>query len=326
MSAVDTRGLRLKLPATSANLGPGFDAAGLALSMHLTVEAHIAPVFQIHATGRAPELCGALEDNLILETYRDVLARAGRTAPPLRLTLHNEIPLGAGCGSSAAALLAGVALADHFGNLKWTDESIVAEANLREGHPDNIAACWYGGFTVSAQVDDPAAPAGSTARVEYATFGPGAAQPHGSQPIDWQMLVVIQPTPLSTSKARALLPDRYTRADTVFNVQRAALLTAAFASANLKLLRTATQDRMHQPYREQACPLLGALLPLAREPEIAAVTLSGAGPSVLVFLAETTTLLEAETRIRSLVTGDVEILPVTIAGGAERTILPATRL
>jgi len=304
--------LRLKLPATSANLGPGFDAAGLAMSMHLAVEAHVAPTFQIHATGRAPELCGALENNLILETYRDVLTRAGREAAPLRLSLHNEIPLGAGCGSSAAALLAGVALADHFGGLKLSDEAIVAEATRREGHPDNIAACWYGGFTVSAQVDEPGALAGVTPRVEHATFGADSG---------WQMLVVIQPTPLSTSKARALLPDRYTRADAVFNVQRSALLTAAFAADDLKLLRTATQDRMHQPYREQACPLLGALLPLAAEAEIAAVTLSGAGPSVLVFLAEGTTILEAETRIRSMVAGEVEILPVTIAGGVERTIL-----
>jgi homoserine kinase len=282
------------------------------MSMHLSVEAHEAPVFQIAATGRAPELCGALEDNLILDTYRDVLARAGREATPLKLALRNEIPLGAGCGSSAAALLAGVALADHFGGLKMGDETIVAEATRREGHPDNIAACWYGGFTVSAQVDEPGAAADATPRVEHATFGADTG---------WQMLVVIQPTPLSTSKARALLPDRYTRADAVFNVQRAALLTAAFAAGDLKLLRTATEDRMHQPYREQACPLLGTLLPLAEEPEIAAVTLSGAGPSVLVFLSEGTTILEAETRIRSMVAGEVEILPVTIAGGVERTIL-----
>lgn len=303
----ETRGLRLKLPATSANLGPGFDAAGLAMSMHLTVEAHEAPTWQIEATGRAPELCGAVENNLILDTYREVLARAGREAATLKLALHNEIPLGAGCGSSAAALLAGVALADHFGGLRMTDAAIVAEASRREGHPDNIAACWYGGFTVSATVGEAGAE-----RVERATF---------ATELGWQMLVVIQPTPLSTKAARALLPDRYTRADTVFNVQRAALLTAAFASGDRKLLRTATEDRMHQPYREQACPLLGALLPLAKEPEIAAVTLSGAGPSVLVFLSEGTTILEAETRIRSMVTGEVEVLPVVIAGGVERIVL-----
>jgi homoserine kinase len=304
MRVGERRGLRLKLPATSANLGPGFDAAGLALSLHLSLEAEVAPTFQMVATGRSAELCGALEGNLILETYREVLAERHREAAPLRVTLHNEIPLGAGCGSSAAALLAGVALADHFGALKMTDEAIVAEASRREGHPDNVAACWYGGFTVSAQVED--------GRVEHATFAADAG---------WEMLVVMQGTPLATAKARALLPDRYVRADAVFNVQRVALLTAAFAAGDLGLLRTATEDRMHQPYREVACPLLGALLPLAKEPEIAAVTLSGAGPSVLVFLSEGTTVLEAETRVRALVEGEVEVLAVRVAGGVERTFL-----
>ena len=144
-------GLRLKLPATSANLGPGFDAAGLAMSIHLTVEAQVAKVFAIHATGRDAELCGALESNLILDTYIAVLERAGVAVKPLALKLHNEIPLGMGCGSSAAALLAGVALADHFGELQMGDAGIVAEASRIEGHPDNVAACWYGGFTVSAK-------------------------------------------------------------------------------------------------------------------------------------------------------------------------------
>jgi homoserine kinase len=138
------RGLRVRLPGTSANLGPGFDAAGLALSMHLTVEAHAAPVFQVQATGRDADLCSVVDGNLILETYRDVLERAGVKAPPLRLSLHNEIPLGMGCGSSAAALLAGVVLADHFGGrdregLEMDDAAIVAEASGREGHPDNMA-------------------------------------------------------------------------------------------------------------------------------------------------------------------------------------------
>jgi homoserine kinase len=297
------RGLRLKLPATSANLGPGFDAAGLALSMHLTVEAQPAHTFQIHATGRNAELCGALENNLMLDTYREVLARAGRAAQPLHLKLHNEIPLGMGCGSSAAALLAGVALASHFGDLELGDEGIVAEASRIEGHPDNVAACWFGGFTVSA-VDGEA--------VKVATFAGDPA---------WEMLLAVQASSLATKKARALLPDNYAKDDAVFNVQRASLLTAAFAQGRLELLRTATQDRMHQPYRFEACPLLKVLLPLADEAEIAAVTLSGAGPSVLVFLAEGTTVLAAETRLRSVLASDVEILPLRIAEGAEQTVL-----
>lgn len=304
MSApVQTRGVRLSLPGTSANLGPGFDAAGLAMSMHLTVEAHVAPTFQMHATGRDAELCGALENNLIIDTYRSVLENAGVAVQPLKLTLHNEIPLGMGCGSSAAALCAGVALADHFGGLGLGDDGIVAEATRREGHPDNVAASWYGGFTVSAE----------TGRgVERATFAGDAG---------WEMMLALQKSPLATKKARALLPEGYSKADAVFNVQRASLLVAAFAQGRLDLLRTATEDRLHQPYRLKACPLLERLLPLSAEPEIAGVALSGAGPSVLVFLAEGTTILAAETRLRAVVDADVELLPVRIASGASVAVL-----
>lgn len=295
--------MRLSLPATSANLGPGFDAAGLALSMRLTVEARVAAGFQLEASGRDAALCGALEHNLILDSYRDVLTRAGAEVLPLHLKLHNEIPLGMGCGSSAAALLAGVALADHFGGLEMGDAGIVAEASRIEGHPDNVTACWYGGFTVSAEAGD---------AVEVATFAGDPA---------WEMLLVVQPTSLATKKARALLPESYTKADAIFNVQRASLLVAAFAQGRLDLLAAAMQDRMHQPYRAEACPLLEKLLPLMSEREIAGVALSGAGPSVLVFLAAKTTLLEAETRVRRLVGTDVELLPLRIGGGVERTLL-----
>ncbi len=297
------RGLRVSLPATSANLGPGFDAAGLALSMRLTVEAQTGAAFQIQATGRDRELCGALEHNLMLDTYCAVLRRAGAEIVPLHVKLHNEIPLGMGCGSSAAALLAGVVLADHFGNLRMGDAGMVAEASRIEGHPDNVAACWYGGFTVSAQEGE---------TVQVATFAGDPA---------WEMVLAVQSSSLATTKARALLPESYAKADAIFNVQRASLLVAAFAQGRLELLATAMQDRMHQPYRTEACPLLKRLLPVAGEPEIAGVALSGAGPSVLVFLGAETTLLEAETRLQALVGPEVELLPLRIGRGVERSVL-----
>ena len=307
-AAAKAPGVRLRLPATSANLGPGFDAAGLALSLHLTVEAHAAPTTEIKATGRNADLCGALRDNLLWDTYESVLTEHGRAVTPLHLTLHNEIPLGMGCGSSAAALLAGVALANHFGGLEWDSAAIVAEGSRREGHPDNVAACWYGGFTVSAgvQVVD------AKMEVAAATF---AGDPY------WEMLLVMQQSALATRTARALLPDRYSKADAVFNVQRAALLTAAFAQGRLGLLGAATEDRMHQPYRMSACPLLPLLLPLRDEPEIAAVTLSGAGPSVLLFLAEGVTTLQAEARLATVLPEGVEVLPVRVGEAASTEVL-----
>lgn len=296
-------GVRIVLPATSANLGPGFDAAGLAMSMHLTVEATLAPAFAIEATGRDAAACSALENNLILDTYSDVLQRAGRKVTPLHLKLHNEIPLGMGCGSSAAALLAGVVLADYAGGLKLGESGIVAEAARREGHPDNVAACWYGGFTVSAQDGDV---------VQFATF---PAQPA------WEMLLAIPEGSLATKEARALLPEQYSKVDTVFNVQRAALLTAAFAQGRLDLLQSAMGDRMHQPYRQEACPLLKLLLPLAAEPEIAGVALSGAGPSVLVFLAADTPVLAAETRLREVLPSQTELVSLRMSAGTVVTLL-----
>ena len=302
-----SQGLRLKLPATSANLGPGFDAVGLAMSMHLTVEAWPSDKWEIEATGRDAELCGRLEGNLIVETFRKVIEEVWVDAPPaLALKIHNEIPLGMGCGSSAAAICAGVALADHFGGvhgLGSSDAQIVSLASREEGHPDNVAACWYGGFTVSAM--------SGRQGVVTATFAGNS---------DWELMLAMQPTSLATKTARALLPESYSKADAVFNVQRSSLLVGAFAQGRLDLMRTAMQDRMHQPYREEACPLLKKLLPLMEEPWVAGVALSGAGPSVLVFLSKEATPLE-KTKLLAAAGRGVEWMPVRIAGGVERVVL-----
>ncbi len=266
-----TSPLHLRLPATSANLGPGFDALGLAMALYLTIDATIADVFHIDATGRDAALCSALDRNLILTTYIDVLAAAGILAPPLHLRLNNEIPLGMGCGSSASALLAGILLANHFGNLAWTTQQILEEACQREGHPDNVAACLLGGMTISSM---------SKGGIETATCGGN---------LNWSLLLAVPFASLSTAKARALLPPTYTREDTIANIQSTALLVAAFAQNRPDLLRAAMRDRLHQPYRMEACPLLPLLLPLAETiPALYGVALSGAGPSVLLITAEST--------------------------------------
>lgn len=295
MSAV----LRLKLPATSANMGPGFDAIALAMDFYLTVEARVSEAgeFALTAAGRNAEQIGRLDDNLIVQTYGDVLAQRGLSAPALDIALDNGIPLGMGCGSSAAALLAGVALANHFGELGMDDDAIVEEASRREGHPDNVAACWLGGFTVSAQTEH---------EVLAATF---AGDP------SWRLLVVIPGAGLATKKARAMLPESYSKADAVYNVQRTSLLVAAFAQKRLELLRVAMQDRIHQPYREAACPLLAKLLPLSGTEGVAGVALSGAGPSVLMVLAEDADIEAVEARVREAA-GEVEVLRASIARGA----------
>jgi homoserine kinase len=290
--------LHLRLPATSANLGPGFDAVGLAMALYLTIDAAIADAFHIDADGRDADLCARLEDNLILTTYVDVLATAGVLAPRLSLKLHNEIPLGMGCGSSASALLAGVLLANHFGNLNWTSQEILEEACRREGHPDNVAACYLGGMTVSAVKEK---------SVITATCG---------QNLTWGLTIALPSSALATAKARALLPATYSRQDAVANIQSTALLVAAFAQGRGDLLRTAMQDRLHQPYRMEACPLLPLLLPLTENPAILGVALSGAGPSVLL-ITETEAAPALPAIIRQAADDQsLEIIQTTISTGA----------
>ncbi len=295
--------ITLCLPATSANLGPGFDTAGLAMAIYLTIEAKLAlqpgaPLLTIEATGRHAERCARPGNNMIFETYRDVLKIAGVPIMPLEISIDNEIPLGMGCGSSAAALLGGVMLANHFGNLGWDLHACMEEACRREGHPDNVAACALGYMTVSAVTDG---------RVTAATCGEG---------LGWQLLLALPTASLPTERARALLPASYSRADAVYNLQRTALLTAAFALNRGDLLRVAMQDKLHHPYRLEACPLLPLLLPLAAKSGILGVALSGAGPGVLLIADEDANTSALVTRIRQAA-GDssLEILSTSIAGG-----------
>lgn len=287
-STVKNGGIWLRLPATSANLGPGFDAAAVALDLYLEIEAEAAEEFSITAEGRNWEHISRIEDHLILETYKEVLKSHDRPIVPLAVHMKNGIPLGMGCGSSAAGRLAAVALAVHFGGLGWSSERILEEASEREGHPDNAAACWLGGFVIAASE-------GKTLHVARVT-----------PPADWRAIVVLPSEPLATSKARAVLPDCYSRADAVANIQSAALLGLAFAQERGELLRFAMNDRIHQPYRAEICPLLPRLLPLAGESGILGVALSGAGPAVLVVVDGEASLQTARAAIGNALKGFME--------------------
>jgi len=258
---------QISLPATSANLGPAFDAAAVALDLGLHVRARKARAFSITATGRDREICGRVEDHLVLKTYEDVLASQHRPVVPLALTIHNDFPIGKGFGSSAAARLGGIALAVHFGRLRWTSARIIGEASRREHHPDNAAACWMGGVTVARMCDE--------AEAQVARFVPKGR---------WPLMLAIPEEPLATEKAREVLPEKYSRADAVTNIQNSMLLLAALFQGNPELLGSALQDRIHQPYRAQLCPLLPALEGLSPKDGVLGVALSGAGPSVLLFL------------------------------------------
>ena len=257
----------ITLPATSANLGPAFDAAALALDLTLRTRAVKSKKHSIVATGIDSAVCSQVENHLILNTYKEVLESERKPVAPLALTIHNEFPIGKGFGSSAAARLAGIALAVHFGRLRWSSSRIVGEASRREHHPDNAAACWMGGLTVARM------------------FGDGEAQvarfvPKGK----WPLLLAIPDDSLATEKARSVLPEEYSRADTVANIQNSMLLLAALFQGDRNMLASALEDRIHQPYREQFCPLLPALRNFPTDEGVLGAVLSGAGPSVLMFV------------------------------------------
>ena len=283
LHSVPRGGLHLRLPATSANLGPGFDAVAIALDFYLEIEAEKAAEFSIAATGLNADRCGRLDGNLVIETYKKMLAAAGRPIVPLAIRMHNDIPLAMGCGSSAAGRLAAIAMAVHFGSLGWETPRILYEAYLLEGHPDNVAACWLGGFVAAACRET---------TVHVARVIP---------PEEWRAIVVLPAESLPTSKARAVLPASFSLADVVSNIQAVSMLGLAFAQGRKDLLGAAMTDRIHQPYRAPICTLLPQLLPLVGNSGIIGAALSGAGPAVLVIVESEEALKQASSAIRNAV-------------------------
>ncbi len=256
----------LRVPASSANLGPGFDALGLALDIHLECRFRSADRLSIQISGDDAGEIPAGETNLIWRTAQRIAELQGRALTPVELQIHNSIPLGKGLGSSAAALTAGVVMADQLLALQWSRDRILKEAARLEGHPDNVSACVLGGIAVSALDEDGEACA---IRLEL--------------PPQCELAIAIPDYVLPTSQSRAVLPSSYSREDLVFNLQRTGLLVAALATGRMESFRTALADRIHQPFRALLVPGLVELLAL-QAPGLYGCVLSGAGPSVLFFL------------------------------------------
>ena len=257
---------RLRVPASSANLGPGFDALGLALDLHLTCTFRCASTLSITVCGVDSVEIPVDESNLIWQTALTVAEDVGRVLPPVALEITNEIPLGKGLGSSAAALTAGVVIAHQLLELNWSRHRILDEAAKIEGHPDNVSACVLGSV-VASSIDC----AGLTHAVRL------------ELPANYEVAVVVPDFQLPTSRARSVLPESYSRADVVFNVQRSALLIAALCTGSTESFSSALEDRLHQPYRAPLIPGFDEIMKL-RVPGLLGCALSGAGPSILVFL------------------------------------------
>jgi len=257
--------MKVRVPASSANLGPGFDALGLALGIYLTCRFERAERLTIRVSGRDAAQISTGEDNLIWQTALAVARDVGDALPPIALEIENDIPLGKGLGSSAAALTAGVAIADHLLGLHWKPHRILDEAARIEGHPDNVAASVLGSIVASAT------DAGGSVRAVRVEL-----------PASYGVAVVVPDFVLPTSESRNVLPQSYSKQDAVFNVQRSALLVAALATGTTSAFPAAFEDRLHQPYRYALVPGLEEMVKL-RAPGLLGCALSGAGPSILVF-------------------------------------------
>ena len=257
---------RVRVPATSANLGPGFDCLGLAVTQYLEVSATLSErdSFNYTGVGRVADT----PDNLTHGGFRAAFTAVGQAAPPVNVTAHNTIPLARGLGSSSAALVAGAALADAFLEGKLGRDGVFQLAAGLEGHPDNVAPAVYGGFTVSAQTET------------------GYLCQALPLPAHWHLLFAVPETELLTREARAVLPQTYSRADTIFSSSRCALWTTAVALDRPELLRVASQDRLHEPYREPLIPGLASCRKALLEAGASAAFLSGAGPTLAAICTE----------------------------------------
>ena len=267
-------GVRVRVPATSANLGPGFDALGLALGLHDDVDAWVCESgLSIEISGEGADLAGAGEDHLVVRAMRAAFAVTGPQPPGLGLRCVNRIPHGRGLGSSAAAVVAGLLAARALAEPgpPAADGAVFALATEFEGHPDNVAACLAGGLTIAWTAD------GQPHMVRL--------EPRSSV----RPVVCVAPAPVRTEVARRLLPEMVPHRDAAANAGRSALLVAVLTQPSagppptMDALLAATQDWLHQHYRAAAMPETCALVGRLREAGIPAVV-SGAGPSVLALL------------------------------------------
>ena len=258
--------ISVRAPATSANLGCAFDCAALALGLYLDI--HIMPRADLEVTvqyrGATPERVPTDDSNLIARTIRETLATWNKHRG-FDLEIDNQIPIGVGLGSSAAAIVGALAACHWLADTTLFDEQLISLATRIEGHPDNVAAAWHGGFTVSIQEGQ---------RVLAYTC---------PVPDTLKLVLVIPNYAMPTGKAREVLPKQYSRADSVHNLQRAVALAAQMFSGKADFHRAFFDDRWHQPHRAPLIPGLAEVLEL-QHPELAGICLSGAGPSILALV------------------------------------------
>ena len=266
---------KVRVPASSANLGPGFDVLAAAVSLYMELEVEETGDFSVEAGDHLP----VDETNLCVRAFADLHPTDG-----LSFRIRSDIPLAAGLGSSGAAIIAGLLAADHMYELAVSREEMFERAARIEGHPDNVAASLYGGFVICAD--------GEVTTVE--------------PPAGLEAVAVTPSEPVSTSAARAALPHEVPLPDAIFNLAHASLLALGLARGDLATIARGLDDRLHQPRREHLYPKSMELVQGARDLGALGATISGAGPTVLlwVYFEDTGALIE---RLREQLEGWGEI-------------------
>lgn len=278
------RRVQVRVPATTANLGPGFDTLGLALAFYdeLEVEALDTPGVTVTVEGVGAGEVSTDETNLVASSIKYVFDQVKQPMPGLNLIARNQIPHGRGMGSSGSAIVAGIKAAQGLleGVVDFTDEDLLALATALEGHPDNVAPALFGGLTIAWTTE-------TGPKFKKLSVHRGVSP-----------MVLVPDFKMSTELARSLQPESVPHEDAVFNVSRSALLVAALTQSP-ELLFEATEDRLHQDYRASAMPETSAVITALREAGYAAVV-SGAGPSILVLCSDPAERLRAAEIARSV--------------------------
>ena len=263
--------ITIRVPATSANLGPGFDSLGLALDLWNETVIRLAIEYSVLVRGEGAEKLLTGENNLIVRAAQTLAERVGKRLPLFHLDCVNRIPLSSGLGSSAAAQLTGLLGANMLLGKPLSMDEILNLATEMEGHPDNVAPALLGGLVVS-------------------TLEEGKVLAHkinigSTNDFPMQITVVLPEFHISTQQARAALPEHVSMKDAIHNISRALLVTEAFRNGDLDLLNKAMTDTLHQPYRLSLIPGGREAMDAAKEAGASAVALSGAGPSLIAFSA-----------------------------------------
>jgi len=253
-------GFKVSVPASTSNLGPGFDALGLALKLYNDFIVEPADFYSVEIEGEGADTLPKDEKNLFLRAYRSTMEYLGQSQP-IKVKQINRIPLGRGLGSSATAIVGGILAAEKISGKELSLPEVIDVAFKFEPHPDNVLPAYTGGFVVAATNGD----------LTYVKL---------DWPEELKVIIVVPELFLSTEDSRSVLPDKYSREDVIFNIQRVGLLLGALQKRDFGLLKEAVKDRIHQPYRCDLIPSFWEVLSEGYKAGAYAVYLSGAGSCI----------------------------------------------